>query len=157
VITWDMNPEGTIPVARNHAELIAGGLAVVLESRIEQDARILSTMMPSSFAGLASTLMPWLLSGGTLVLHQPFSPQVFIAQRSEHQCQAVVLSGPLLARFAEAGLLRGGDGLKTVLGLWRSPERVASAAAWREPAITVVDLHVLGEIALLAAQRGGNG
>jgi AMP-binding enzyme len=157
VISWDVGPEGLIPVARNQAELIIGGLAVVLEGHVEQDARILSSIMLSSFAGLASTLMPWLLAGGTLLLHQPFSPEVFAAQRQEHQCQTVVVAGPLAARLAEAGVLRSGDGLKTVVALWRSPERVASAGAWREPAISLIDLHVFGETGLLGARRGSNG
>ena len=66
--------DGAIPVARSHAELAAGGLAVLLESRLEQDATILTTLTMSSFAGLASALLPWLLVGGTLALHHPFDP-----------------------------------------------------------------------------------
>jgi non-ribosomal peptide synthetase component E (peptide arylation enzyme) len=157
VITWDVGPDGLIPVARNQAELIIGGLAVVLEGHIEQDARILSSIMLSSFAGLASTLIPWLLAGGTLLLHQPFSPDVFVAQREEHQCQTLVVAGPLTARLADAGMLRSGDGLNTVVALWRSPERVASSGAWREPAISLIDLHVFGETGLLGARRDSNG
>ena len=74
VITWDVGADGAIPVARSHAELVAGGLAVLLESRLEQDATILTTLTMSSFAGLATALLPWLLVGGTLALHHPFDP-----------------------------------------------------------------------------------
>src|SRR5262249_25813233 len=44
VITWDVGAEGPIPVARSHAELIAGGLSIVLESAMKQDAVLLSTL-----------------------------------------------------------------------------------------------------------------
>ena len=60
-ITFDIAEGGLVPVARNHAELYAGGLAVLLESRVAQDATILSTIVPSSFAGICLTLLPWLL------------------------------------------------------------------------------------------------
>ena len=33
-VTWDVGADGAIPVARSHAELAAGGLAVLLESRL---------------------------------------------------------------------------------------------------------------------------
>src|SRR5262245_39096483 len=72
LITWDTTPDGPVAVARSHAELIAGGLAVVLESRLRQDTVLLSTLTMSSFAGLATAVMPWLLLGGTLALHHPF-------------------------------------------------------------------------------------
>ncbi len=38
----------------------------------------------SSFAGLASSLVVWLLSGGTLVLHHPFDEEVLEQQINEH-------------------------------------------------------------------------
>ena len=72
VITWDVCADGLVPVARSHAELIAGGLAVVLESRLEQNTVLLSTLTLSSFAALATAVVPWLALAGTLALHQPF-------------------------------------------------------------------------------------
>ena len=38
MVTFDVTPEGIVAVARNHAEVIAGGLAAVLEGGIEADA-----------------------------------------------------------------------------------------------------------------------
>ena len=58
VITWDRTADGPVPVARSHAELMAGGLAILLESRLDREAVILSTWTLSSFAGLAATMMP---------------------------------------------------------------------------------------------------
>ena len=74
-ITFDVGEDGIVPVARNHRELLAGGLGVLLESRLAEPTNMLSTSCPSSFAGISLTLLPWLLSGGTLVLHQPFDAE----------------------------------------------------------------------------------
>ncbi len=78
-ITFDVGSGGIVPVARNHLELLAGGLGVLLESRLAQDAIVLSTLAPASFAGICLTLLPWLLIGGTLLLHHPFDPDVLAA------------------------------------------------------------------------------
>jgi hypothetical protein len=161
-ITWDVSADGLLPVARNHFELLAAGLSVLLEGRIAQDATILSAIPVSSFAGIALSVVPWLVCGGTLSLHQPFEPKVFAEQRRNHRCHTVVLPGQIVARLVEAGLLAGQDEsgrdqLKTVIAAWRAPERVATSATWRDPSATLVDVHIFGESALLAASRGANG
>jgi hypothetical protein len=162
LITWDVSPAGLVPVARNHFEMLAAGLAVILEGRIAQDATILSALTMSSFAGIALTIVPWLVSGGTLSLHHPFDAQVFAEQRRDHQCNTVILPGQVVSRLAEAGLLAGRhgfgrDGLKTVIAAWRAPERIAASPPWRDPAATLVDVHIFGETALLAACRAPGG
>jgi hypothetical protein len=75
-ITFDVSEGGLVPVARNHSELVAAALVVLLESHLAQNANILSTLAPSSFAGLSLTLLPWLLTGGMLSLHHPFDADV---------------------------------------------------------------------------------
>ena len=70
--------------------------------------------------------MPWLLTGGTLVLHHPFAPAVFAAQRAEARCTVAVLPGAMVMRLADAGLIGAGD-LRTVLAVWRAPERLAAS------------------------------
>ena len=107
VITWDVSADGLVPVGRSHAELIAGGLAVLLESALAQDAVLLSTLTLSSFAGLATATLPWLLLGGTLALHQPFDPDTFLAQRRTLNCDTAIVPGPLAAQLAESRTPRG--------------------------------------------------
>jgi non-ribosomal peptide synthetase component E (peptide arylation enzyme) len=157
VITWDVAPDGLVPVARSHAELIAGGLAVLLEGGLGDDAVVLSTLMTSSFAGLAASVVPWLFVGGTLALHHPFDAETFVAQIRSTGCESVIIPGPLAAQFADAGHFTGCDRLKSVLGLWRAPERLARAAAWNGAAAAMVDVHVFGETGLIAARRAGDG
>src|SRR5262249_11060738 len=162
LVTWDVSADGLVPVARNHFEMLAAGLGVILEGRIAQDATILSALTMSSFAGIALTVVPWLVSGGTLSLHHPFDAQVFAEQRRDHQCNTVILPGQVVARLAEAGMLSGRhgfgrDGLKTVIAAWRAPERIAASPPWRDPSATLVDVHIFGETALLAACRAPGG
>ena len=66
VVTFDVTSEGPVAVARNHMELIVGGLAVMLEARLEREATILSPCPLDSFGSLAAGLLTWLLTGGTL-------------------------------------------------------------------------------------------
>ncbi|MGH6788281.1 MAG: AMP-binding protein [Pseudolabrys sp.] len=154
-ITFDVTGDGIVPVPRNHAQLIAGGLGPLLEGRIALDATMLSATPISSFGGIALTLLPWLLSGGTLALHHPFDLAAFTAQRRALHCDALVVPGSLVAPLVEIGELDDDD-LKTVLSLWRAPERLSETARWRGKA-TLVDVTTFGEIGLTAARRDAGG
>ena len=153
-VTFDMGVDGLVPVARSHAELIAGGLAVFQECGAASDAPLLSAIPPSSFAGMALTLVSWLMSGGTLNLHHAFDPQTFATQCRRQPGGSIVLPGPALAAIAAAGSID--DDAKTIAALWRSPERMAASATWRGHA-TLVDVACFGEIGLVAARRDAHG
>jgi hypothetical protein len=155
-ITFDTTEGGLVPVARNHAEFLAGGLAVLLESRLAQDAGILSTIAPASFAGLCLTLLPWLLCGGTLVLHHPFDAAVLARQSREERGGTLVLPGPVALRLAATGGFAM-DSPACVIAAWRSPQLLAVSDAWREPEVSLVDVPVFGEAVLVAACRSGSG
>jgi hypothetical protein len=155
VVTWDMTPDGLVPVARSHSELATGGLAILLEGRFPEDARMLTTMAMSSFAALAVSLLPWLVTGGTLLLHHPFDPAAFVAQQRD--LDVVVLPGPLLTASVDAGTLLAQSGIQHVVAVWRAPERLLRAPAWRDPRIGVVDVQAFGEIGIIPARRGAHG
>jgi hypothetical protein len=156
-VTWDVAANGAVPVARSHAQLIAGGLAVLLESRMPQNAVILSTLAPGSFAGMAMTLLPWLLVGGTLALHHPFDGATFAQQCRDLHGDAVVLPGPLLAQLAAAGALSQLHQHASVIAAWRAPEQLRRAADWRDGARSLIDVQLFGEIGLIAGRRAGAG
>ncbi len=153
-ITFDVTGDGLVPVARSQSELIAGGLAVFREAGIAENATILSTIPAASFAGIALTLMPWLLAGGTLALHHGFDPAVFAEQSRAHEPCSVVLPGPALAPLADAGLF--GGYIKNILALWRAPEQLAAAVPWQRDA-ALVDIASFDETGLLPARRGPDG
>ena len=73
-------PTEFAPIARSHIELVAGGLEIFLETAAASDTPILSTIPIGSFAGIALTVVPWLLCGGALHLHHSFDPEAFGAQ-----------------------------------------------------------------------------
>ena len=152
VITFDTGDDGPVPVARRHLECLAGGLSVLLESRLEQDACILSAMAPSSFAGICLTLVPWLLTGGTLALHHAFEADVFARQRRDDRAATLILPAEVAFRVAETGLFAH-EGPTTVLAAWRSPERLGAGAPWPERDAALVDIAIFGEAGLLAARR----
>jgi acyl-CoA synthetase (AMP-forming)/AMP-acid ligase II len=152
-ITFDVTPDGIVPIARSHSELIAGGLAVFREASVAQDETILSTLPPGSFAGIALTLVPWLLGSGTLALNHGFDPTIFAEQCRAHEASTIVLPGPALTAIADAGLL---NQAKTVLALWRTAQQLCAAAPWQGDA-ALVDIASFSETALHPARRGPDG
>jgi hypothetical protein len=157
IISFDVTADGFRAVPRTHLHLIAGGLAVFLESGVPQGATILSAFAPSSFAGLTSSLVIWLLSGGALILHHPFDADVLEQQINEQACDILVAPAPLALRLAEAGTLSRMPALRHVIGLWRAPEQVASSPEWPAEQASLTDVYLFGEAGLLAARRSDDG
>jgi acyl-CoA synthetase (AMP-forming)/AMP-acid ligase II len=155
-VTFDVGESGLVPVARTHSELCAGGLALVLESRLQPETKILSTLLPASFAGLSLTLLPWLFSGGTLVLHQPFDPDLLAWQWREDRCTTLIVPGAAAMRLDAAGAFKE-EATHAVIAAWREPQALMQSALWRAPHTALVDVAVFGEAALAPAQRGPSG
>ncbi|HEX4410627.1 MAG TPA: class I adenylate-forming enzyme family protein [Xanthobacteraceae bacterium] len=153
-ITFEMSEHGPVPVARRHLELLAGGLGVLLESGIAANTAILSTMVPASFAGLCLTMVPWLLSGGTLVLHKPFDAEIFTRQWRDEKCSKLVLPGPVAFSLAQIAAL---PTPATIIATWRAPERVADSPDWTQFGAPLIDVSLFGEAALVALKRSGDG
>jgi len=101
MISFDVTSDGFRAVPRTHLNLIAGGLALFLESDVPQGATMMSAFAPSSFAGLTSSLLVWLLSGGTLALHHPFDGDVLEQQINDHSCDTLVAPAQLALRLTE--------------------------------------------------------
>jgi hypothetical protein len=156
IMTFEMGQHGPVPVARRHLELLAGGLGVLLEGGIGQDSAILSAMPAVSFAGVCLTLVPWLLSGGALVLHHAFDAERLAQQRLEHRCGTLVLPAPVVFGLEETSLL--GQGMPaTILAAWRAPEQFAASADWPQSDAALVDVPIFGEAGLVVARRGADG
>jgi hypothetical protein len=153
VVTFDVSTDGVRVIARNHSELIASGLATYLECGAVLGASIMSTIPLGSFAGVALTLMTWLLGGGTLNLHHGFDPSTFATQCSLQNGGTVVLPGPALVPLAAADCLGTAS---TIIAVWRSPEQLTNSASWRGE-VKLVDVACFGEVGLLAGLRGADG
>ncbi|MBR0872686.1 acyl--CoA ligase [Bradyrhizobium tropiciagri] len=157
LISFDVTSDGFRPVPRAHYSLIAGGLAMSLESDLAQGATIMSAFAPMSFAGLCASLVTWLLSGGTLVLHHPFDEEVLQTQFNDHACDTLIAPAPLALRLDERGLTERLPSLRNVLGLWRMPEQVASSVHWASHRATMTDVYLFGEAGLFSARRSADG
>ena len=153
IISFDMTADGFRAVPRTHLGVIAGGLALSLESDVPQGATLTSAFAPSSFAGLASSLAIWLLSGGSLVLHHPFDDAVLAEQIREHDCDTLVAPAPLALRLDELDLASHLPSLRNVIGMWRAPEQVASSANWIAQEASLTDAYLFGEAGLFGARR----
>ncbi|MFD2180993.1 AMP-binding protein [Rhodoplanes azumiensis] len=157
VVTFDTDLGGPVAVGRNQVELLAAGLSIALECRMEHATTVVSTLQPSSLAGLSTGLVPWLLLGGTLALHPPFDAGVLGDQLDALDARVLAVPGPLAQRLAEAGVLGRAAKLASVIAVWRTPERLAAAADWTIRDCALVDLQVFGETGLIAARRGTDG
>ena len=157
LISFDVTSDGLRAVPRTHLNLIAGGLAVFLESRIPQGARLMSAFAPSSFAGFTSSLLLWLLSGGTLALHHPFDGDALERQINADACDTLISPAPMALRLTDLDMVARLPRLRHVIGLWRTPEQVVSSAQWTAEQAGFSDVYLFGEVGLFAARRGADG
>ena len=155
-ITFEIGEDGALPVARRHLELLAGGMCVLSEGRFRRHGNIFSTIAPCSFAGISLTLVPWLLTGGTLLLHHACDADLLAAQRRDENCGTLILPAPVAFRFGETDVLKG-ETPATVVVQWHAPERLAGSALWQQRNTTLVDVAVFGEAGLVAGRRGEDG
>ena len=157
VISFDVTVDGFRPVPRTHLHLIAGGLALSLASDLPQGSTVMSAIAPTSFAGLSSSLVVWLLTGGTLALHHPFDSDVLELQFNEQACDTLIVPAQLALRLGEMDLASRLPTLRDVVGLWRAPEQVASSAAWTAEQVALTDVYLFGEAGLFGARRAADG
>ena len=142
-VTFDVTGDGLVPVARSQSELIAGGVAAFLEAGLAAgrgdpvgDPARLVCRHRADFgavadrrrhAGAASRLRPG---------------RVCRRKSASHDRVHRRAAGPRAAPLADAGLLDAP--VKTILALWRAPERLAAAAPWQRDA-ALVDIASFGE------------
>ena len=157
IISFDVTADGFRAVPRTHLNMIAGGLALFLESDVPQGARLMSAFAPSSFAGLSSSLLIWLLSGGTLALHHPFDGEVLEQQINDDRCDTLIAPAPLTMRLDEIDMPARLPTLRNVIALWRAPEQIASSPLWTTPHTTLTDVYLFGEAGLFGACRTADG
>lgn len=157
VISFDVTADGFRAVPRTHLNLIAGGLAIFLESDVTQGAKMMSAFAPSSFAGLTSSLLVWLLSGGTLALHHPFDGDAFEQQINDDGCDTLVAPAPLALRLTEVDMPSRLPTLRNVIGLWRAPEQIMASPLWTVPHAALTDIYLFGEAGLFGARRAADG
>jgi acyl-CoA synthetase (AMP-forming)/AMP-acid ligase II len=143
VTTFEPTLRGIQPLLRNHAQMIAGGIPVATAGELKPGSSLASAMPLSSFAGLATIFIPWLVSGARLMLHQPVDVDSFV--REAGSADVIASPGVLAPAFARGG--------RTIIANWRAPERTQP-----EPLRgTIVDVASFGEFAVHVARRDERG
>ncbi len=59
----------------------------------------------------------------------------------------------LALRLGEIDMASRLPTLRTMIGLWRAPEQVASSPLWTQPQVTLTDVYLFGEAGLFGARR----
>lgn len=82
-ICWTSGTEGHPKgVVRNHQRWLCLAQAVMDAASLQPGAVLLNPFPMANMAAFVGFLLPWLRTGGTLLLHHPFSLPVFVAQLS---------------------------------------------------------------------------
>jgi hypothetical protein len=157
MVSFDVTSDGFRAVPRTHLSVIAAGLAISLESDVPQGAAIMSAFVPCSFAGVVASLTIWLLTGGTLALHHPFDHDALEQQINAQGCDTLMAPAQLALRLDEFDLSSRLPTLRNVIGLWRTPEQVASSTMWSAEQASLTDVYLFGEAGLIGARRGSDG
>lgn len=141
------------PVMHEQATLMAAGLDFVARAEIGRATPILSTLPPTSFAGLAAGPFAALLSGATLHLHGPFAADDFLKTRERAGHAHLIVPAAIAPDLESAAILEGLA--STVL-----VSRLSAEAGFMPPPpfaapCPLVDFYAIDETAAVAEPRRG--
>ncbi|MGB9187343.1 MAG: hypothetical protein WCB34_05095, partial [Methylovirgula sp.] len=149
IITFDRRRK--IPMFHQQATLMAASLDFIARASIGRETPILSTLPPTSFAGLVAGPLAALLSGATLYLDGPFEAQAFLKRRDELGHAHLVIPAAVAAEFSRAGVFEGLASAVLVSRLsatmpFMPPEPLATPCP-------VIDLYAIDEAAAVGELR----
>ncbi len=147
-------------IAHDQRTLVAAGLDFVAKARVGMRLPIITTLAPSSFAGLVAGPFASLLAGAPLLLHGPFDAAAFVQTIDSCEPAHVIVPSSLLPMCEAAGLVRATRIASLVL-----VSRAQAASHFLEPPSfaaglglpPVIDLYAIGEIAAIAEARPTSG
>ena len=143
-----------LPVIRSEQELLAQGAMTVLALALDRKEVILNPYPLTGTAGLALGLMPWLVSGSSLVQHHPFDYAAFVEQLLASGATVTALPSPVLAELAKDGvLLRPACRLRRLGTVWPSPDIAEPPPPIDGAAPLLFDLYPLGDLAGVVLRR----
>jgi mycobactin salicyl-AMP ligase len=147
-----------LPVPLMADELFAQGAMTVTALRLEPGDRILNPFPLSNMVGLGLGLMPWLIAGGALLQHQPFSYAGFVQQMLDSRATVTALPPPFLHALVEDEALRGRNARLRRLGRVIHPGTSPKAPDLSgRHGIDLFDVHPLGDIACVIVERPAHG
>lgn len=96
-ICWTSGTEAAPKgVPRSHNEWLIVPPSIIEAGQLDPGARLLNPFPLVNMSGLSSALATWLVLGGTVVQHQPFSLPVFLQQLREERIDYTVAAPAIL-------------------------------------------------------------
>jgi non-ribosomal peptide synthetase component E (peptide arylation enzyme) len=142
-----------LPVLRNEYELLAQGAMTVLALDLDTRDVILNPYPLTGPVGLSLGLMPWLISGATLIQHHPFDYEAFVEQLFTTGATVTALPAPGLAELAKDGVLERPQGRLRRLGaVWPAPGQTEPLPLHGSGPL-LFDLYPLGDLAGVVLRR----
>ena len=156
VITADAAAEGHYGVARSHNEVIAGGLAAFMAGVPDEHSVFAAALAPDAFAGMALQIVPWLMSGGTLIAHPPLALRIILDRLAADGVTHAVL--PVAAGAAVLGCpLAQRPALRHLALLARRPAGDLDLMDAEADGLAVDVFHGFGEAAIVRTLKGTPG
>ncbi len=108
-ICWTSGTEAAPKgVPRSHNEWLIVPPNIIEAGQLEPGARLLNPFPLVNMSGLSSALVTWLVLGGTVVQHQPFSLSVFLQQLREERIDYTVAAPAILNMLLQDNRLLAG-------------------------------------------------
>ncbi|MFC3692958.1 AMP-binding protein [Chenggangzhangella methanolivorans] len=147
VVTFEA---GGAPVARSHNDLAAAALGPILAMRLTAGSSLVSTLDLAGLAGVATGLVPWLLSGAGAAFHPVSTAAALKDVVRAADATHIALPGRVAGEaFADSGLDEAG---LVAVAVWRAPDG-RGAAADIPGASVIVDAVAFGELGMFATVR----
>ncbi len=134
-ICWTSGTEGKPKgVPRSHNEWFISAYASVDAAQLNADDKILLTFPLVNMAGIGGVLVPWVLTGGTLVLHHPFDLPTFLSQIAQQQITYTLVPPSLLTMMIKNPAILGGKNISSLrsIGTGSAPITPWLIHSWKE-------------------------
>lgn len=156
-VCWTSGTTGTPKgVPRTHNAWVAAGLFNVAGIGLEADDAVLCPFPLVNMAGIGGMLVPWLVSGFRLVLHQPFDMPTFLGQIAQERVTYTVAPPALLSQLLRSHetLARFDLSSMRAIGSGAAPLDPGMVAGWQgEYGIEVINIFGSNEGAAMLATR----
>lgn len=107
-LCWTSGSEGRPKgVPRSHNQWLAGAALMVEAAHLDGDSRILNGRPFVTVGAMTGTFIPWLVTGGTLVNHHPFSLSIFARQILDERIDFTATAPAMLAKLLDEPVLQG--------------------------------------------------
>jgi non-ribosomal peptide synthetase component E (peptide arylation enzyme) len=135
------------PLFRDEDTLIAQGRMSALALGLQSYDVLLSPYPLSGAVGLGLGLMPWLVSGATLVQHQPFEYGNYVRQLKEQEATIIAAPSPVLAALQDDGVFADpACHLRAAARVWSMPELAGSNENLDCGKLPLFDVYPLGDL-----------